>query len=161
MDPFYVWEIHGNCIRWYGMASDNQHSSDPTTGRNDSPLGCLHLILAYRYPIWALLLKWVNFDQSIDKQVIMCSLQCGMKLIIYFQNSTVAQLKYEIDQYIHYTLYNECNYMFVLELKLIHVSERAPICMYGETFFTLAPMYYSCSTLRSTCAQCMLFRNFL
>ena len=67
---------------------------------------------AQRYPLLTLLLKWVYFNQSTDKQVIMCSLQCRMKLVIYFQSSTVAQLKFGIDQYILSTLYNTlCQYI--------------------------------------------------
>ena len=40
------------CLKWIGtnwMISHTQHNSEPTQSRNDSPLGCLHLALAFRY----------------------------------------------------------------------------------------------------------------
>ena len=63
-----------------------------------------------------------------------------MKLLIHSQTSTVAPLKYgNMDKLFHPTLYNGCNYIYMLGLKLNHVNKRGPrnhpsltvICLYA------------------------------
>ena len=49
-----------------------------------------------------------------------------MKLFIHSQTSAVQPLKLEMDKWFHSTLYNGCNYLSVLGIKLIHVSKRGP-----------------------------------
>ena len=46
-----------------------------------------------------------------------------MNLLIHSQISTAAPLKWERTQF-HLTLYNEHNYLSMLGLKIIHISER-------------------------------------
>ena len=50
----------------------------------------------------------------------------GMKLLIHSQTSTVQPLKFGMDKQFHPTLYNGCNYLSMLGIKLNHASERGP-----------------------------------
>ena len=46
-----------------------------------------------------------------------------------FQTSTVVTvqpLKFEMDKWFHPTLYEGCNYLYMLRPKLIYVGKRAP-----------------------------------
>ena len=72
---------------------------------------------------------------------------CGVRLLIYSQNLTVAPLKFGMDKQFHHTLYWMCDYLFMPELKLIHVSERGPECHQRDTCVTqlIAPNLETCS----------------
>ena len=56
------------------------------------------------------------------------SLTHAMTLFIHSQTSTVASLKFGMGKLFHPTLYNGCNYLSILGLKLNHVSKRGYWC---------------------------------
>ena len=49
-----------------------------------------------------------------------------MKLLIYFQTSTIQRLKFGNGLVIHFTIYWACDYLSMLGLESIHVSTRGP-----------------------------------
>ena len=49
-------------------------------------------------------------------------IKCGMKLLLQSQTSTLQPLKFGVDKEGHAILYNGGSYLFMLGLKLTHVS---------------------------------------
>ena len=65
------------------------------------------------------------------EKVITSLIKCGMKLLIHFQTSTVASLKFGNVYIFPPILYWTCKYLSMLVLKLIHVNKRAlETCIY-------------------------------
>ena len=62
-----------------------------------------------------------------------------MKLLIHSLVSTVAPLKFRNVWIIHFTLYNGCDYLSMLVLKLIHVSKRGYWMTGGKSTDALSP----------------------
>ena len=61
------------------------------------------------------------------KCVITPIMKYGMKLLIHSHKSTIASLKFgKLISYFIPMLYWVCDYLHILWLKLIHVSERDP-----------------------------------
>ena len=62
--------------------------------------------------------------QSQHGYVITCPVKHGMKLLIHYSLQRLHRWSSEMENKFHPTLYNGCNYLSMLGLKMIHVSKR-------------------------------------
>ena len=81
---------------------------------------------------WPLLLTWFNFNPRMDKQ-------SHAQWSVRRNNLSIPKLQrckrwsLGMDNEFHPTLFNACNYLFMLRLKLNHVSKRRHRCFMSNT----------------------------
>ena len=71
------------------------------------------------------LLVWIIY-LSQHGWVIICRMKCGIRLLIYSKPQRHSCWSWGMDKLFHPTFYIECNYLFLLRLKLCHLSKRGP-----------------------------------
>ena len=69
------------------------------------------------------LLTWFNFHPSMDK-LLHTQKSLGWNCLFIPKLQRLHRWCFGMDEWFHPTLYNECNYLWMLGLKLIRVSKR-------------------------------------